>query len=139
MVTNRAICFGSSYLTRRPIYILQDILKQKGITISPQAAYARNKPKELLLDSLAYFAETEINRDPDLDRLPPIQYMIRAEKRKKEEREAREAAEAAALVAEAEAEAEQEEDELEADGLPEATEEVAADMGETVAEEAEEE
>ena len=139
MVTNRAICFGSSYLTRRPIYILQDILKQKGITISPQAAYARNKPKELLLDSLAYFAETEINRDPDLDRLPPIQYMIRAEKRKKEEQEAREAAEAAALVAEAEAEAEQEEDELEADGLPEATEEVAADMGETVAEEAEEE
>lgn len=100
MVTDRAVCFGSSFLTRRPIYILQDLIKRRGITVSPQAAYARSSPNEALLDSLAYFAEVEVNRDPDLDRLPPIQYAVRAEKRRQEERAAREAAKAAAEAGE---------------------------------------
>ena len=36
---DEAICFGSSYLTRRPIFLIQDYLKKKSIKISKQALF----------------------------------------------------------------------------------------------------
>jgi flavodoxin len=93
MVPGRAVCFGSSYLTRRPVYLIQDYVKRQGITVAPQALYARNNPRQLILDAAEYFAECEINRDPELDGLAPYQYWTRAEeKRKKAEEEAAAAA-----------------------------------------------
>lgn len=106
IVTGRVICFGSSFLTRRPIYLLQDYIRAKGFEVAPQAVYSRHKPRQLMLETAEIFAEHEVNRDPEGKTLKPVSYYIRAEKR----REAEEAAEAEAEeAAEADAEATEEE------------------------------
>lgn len=87
-----AICFGSSWLTRRPILLIQDYLKAKEIKINKQAIYSRNRPNEDLLGVIEYFAKNELTRDRSLDGLPP--YLIF--KRSQEIKEQREAEKAAA-------------------------------------------
>lgn len=89
---DEAICFGSSMLTRRPIYLMQDYLKRKNIPISKQAIYSRNHPNDDLIGVIEYFAQNEMTRDRSLDGLPP--YMIF--KRSQELKAEREAAEALA-------------------------------------------
>lgn len=89
---DEAICFGSSMLTRRPIYLIQDFLKKKSIPISKQAVYSRNHPNDDLIGVIEYFAKNEMTRDRSLDGLPP--YMIF--KRSQELKAEREAAEALA-------------------------------------------
>lgn len=94
IVTDRVICFGSSFLTRRPVYLLQDYLRQKGFTVAPQAVYSRHKPRQLMLETAEVFAEYEIARDKDGELPRPGVYMRRAEKRREAaEAEATEAAE----------------------------------------------
>lgn len=112
IVTDRVICFGSSFLTRRPIYLMQDYLRQKGFVVAPQAVYSRNKPRQLMLETAEVFAEYEIARETDGKTLRPSTYMRRAEKR----REAAEAAEAEAAEA---AEATETAETAEAAELPE--------------------
>lgn len=85
---DEVICFGSSWLTRRPIYLMQDYFKKKNIKINKQAIYARNRPNDDLLGVIEYFAQNEMTRDRSLDGLPP--YMIF--KRSQELKEQREAA-----------------------------------------------
>lgn len=87
---DEAICFGSSMLTRRPIYLIQDYLKKKSIKISKQAIYSRNHPNDDLIEVIEYFARNEMVRDRSLDGLPP--YMIF--KRSQEIKAEKEAAEA---------------------------------------------
>ncbi len=43
-----AIVFGSSALTRRPVYLIQERVKARGIDIHPSALYMRGKPKPYL-------------------------------------------------------------------------------------------
>lgn len=71
----RAVCFGSSYLTRRPVFLIQERLKKRGITIAPQAVYSRGKCKKTLLEAIEYFGKTEIERDTSLDGLSPYERM----------------------------------------------------------------
>lgn len=89
-----AICFGSSLLTRRPIYLIQDALKRKSIKINKQAVYSRNHPNDNLIGVLEYFAQNEVTRDRSLDGLPPYLVFKRSQEIK-EQREA-EAAEGVA-------------------------------------------
>jgi|GEM_PF-1011138 len=83
LVTDRAICFGSSWLTRRPVYLIQEKVKNRGITVSPQALYARGNPKQIILDAAEVFAEMEANRDADDDaaRPKPYVYVVKADER----------------------------------------------------------
>lgn len=90
---DEAVCFGSSMLTRRPIYIMQDRLKAKGIKLNKQAVYSRNRPNDSLIEAIEYFAKNEVTRDRSLDGLPP--YMIF--KRSQEIKAAKEAAAAAGV------------------------------------------
>lgn len=83
IVTDRAICFGSSWLTRRPVYLIQGMLKDRGINVAPQAVYARNNPRKLILESAEVFAEMETQRaaDEEADRPKPYVYTVKAEER----------------------------------------------------------
>lgn len=93
---DNAVCFGSSALLRRPVLLIQERLKERGIKINQQAVYGRNRPNDALLATIEYFAKQEATLDHSLDGLPP--HMIF--KYAMEEKEAREAAEAAAAEAE---------------------------------------
>ena len=95
-LVGEAICFGSSMLTRRPVLILQDLLKQKGVKINKQAIYSRNHPNDDLLGVIEYCAQNEMTRDRSLDGLPPYKIFQRSQEIKAE----REAAAAAAREAE---------------------------------------
>ena len=90
---DEAICFGSSLLTRRPIFLIQDYLKKKDIKISKQALWSRGRPNEDLIGVIEYFAQNEMTRDRSLDGLPP--YLIF--KRSQEIKAAKEAAAAAGV------------------------------------------
>ena len=83
LVTDRAICFGSSWLTRRPVYLIQEKVKDQGITVAPQALYARGNPKQIILDAAEVFAEMEVNRNADDDaaRPKPYIYVVKADER----------------------------------------------------------
>lgn len=95
---DEAICFGSSWLTRRPVFLIQDYLKKKDIKISKQAIWSRNRPNDDMIGVIEYFAQNEMTRDRSLDGLPP--YMIF--KRSQELKEQREAEAKAAEEAEEE-------------------------------------
>ena len=88
---DEVVCFGSSWLTRRPIFLMQDVFKAKGIKINKQAVWSRNRPNDHLLEAIEYFGKNEMIRDRSLDGLPP--YMIF--KRSQEIKAAKEAAAAA--------------------------------------------
>lgn len=103
-LVGEAICFGSSMLTRRPILILQDLLKAKDIKINKQAIYSRNHPNDDLLGVIEYFAQNELTRDRSLDGLPPYKIYQRSQELKAE----RAAAAAAAAAAEDEEESDEE-------------------------------
>ena len=124
---DEVVCFGSSMLTRRPVFLIQERLKAKGIKINKQALWSRNHPNDDLIGVIEYFAQNEITRDRSLDGLPPYLVFKRSQElkeqreaqralseeerarleRQKEAEEAREAAEAAkAAAAEAQAAAE---------------------------------
>lgn len=89
------ICFGSSLLTRRPVLLIQDRFKAKGVKICKQAFYSRGKPNDDLIGVIEYFGNQEVTRDRSLDALPP--HMIF--KRSQELKEQREAEAAAAKAA----------------------------------------
>ena len=114
IVADRAICFGSSWLTRRPVYLIQERLKNRGFTVAPQAVYARNNPRKLILESAEVFAEMEVQRElgSDAARPKPYVYFTKAEERVE--------------AAEAEAEADDEDVELEVEELVAEVEEAAA-------------
>ena len=84
---DEAICFGSSRLTRRPIFTIQEKLKEKGIAICKQCAFSRNHPNDNLIEALEFFGKTEVTRDRSLDGLPPFMIFKRSQeiKRAKEE------------------------------------------------------
>ena len=90
-LVEEAVCFGSSMLTRRPIYLMQEVLKAKGIKLNKQAIWSRNHPNDNLIEAIEYFGKNEVTRDRSLDGLPP--YLIF--KRSQEIKEAKEAAAAA--------------------------------------------
>lgn len=58
----KAIVFGSSALTRRPIYLIQERLKAKGIDIHPMALYMRGKPKPYLHEIAPSWAAKEVRK-----------------------------------------------------------------------------
>lgn len=88
---DEVVCFGSSWLTRRPIYLMQEIFKAKGVKINRQAVWSRNRPNDDLLEAIEFFGKNEMTRDRSLDGLPP--YLIF--KRSQEIKEAKAAAAAA--------------------------------------------
>lgn len=81
---DEVVCFGSSWLTRRPIYLMQDYFKAKGIKINKQAIYSRNRPNDDLLGVIEYFAKNEMTRDRSLDGLPPYMIFKRSQELKAE-------------------------------------------------------
>lgn len=104
-----AIVFGSSALTRRPIYLMQERLKAKGIDIHPMAMYMRGKPKPYLHEIGAPWAAREVAKiekqiaegtygeEPEA----PIVQMMRNHEEKKLKKAQKDAAEAAEADAEA--------------------------------------
>lgn len=90
---DEVVCFGSSWLTRRPIYLMQDVFRAKGIKINKQAVWSRNRPNDNLLEAIEYFGKNEMIRDRSLDGLPP--YLVF--KRSQEIKAAKEAAAAAGV------------------------------------------
>ena len=87
-MVKEAVAFGSSMLTRRPLFLMQDRLKEKGIKVNQQAIWSRNRPNDNLIEAIEYFAKNEMVRDRSLDGLPP--YLIF--KRSQEIKAAKEAA-----------------------------------------------
>lgn len=83
-LVDEVVCFGSSWLTRRPIYLMQDFFKEKGIKINKQAIYSRNRPNDDLLGVIEYFAKNEMTRDRTLDGLPPYMIFKRSQELKAE-------------------------------------------------------
>ncbi len=124
-LVKQAIVFGSSALTRRPIYIIQERLKAKGIAIHPMALYMRGKPKPYLREIVPPWAKRELSKIKEeieegtylLDEAPVVQ-MIKAHEKKK------------AAAAAAKAKAEVAEDELSAE-LPEVAEDEATEASES--------
>lgn len=57
-----AIVFGSSALTRRPIYLIQECLKARGIAIHPMALYMRGRPKPYLCEIAPPWAAREVRK-----------------------------------------------------------------------------
>lgn len=90
---DEVVCFGSSMLTRRPIYLMQDVFREKDIKINKQAVWSRNAPNDNLLEAIEYFGKNEMVRDRSLDGLPP--YLVF--KRSQEIKAAKEAAAAAGV------------------------------------------
>lgn len=91
-----AIVFGSSALTRRPVYLIQERLKAKGIDIHPMALYMRGKPKPYLYEIAPPWAAREVRKiqkqieEGTYGQEPkaPIEQMIEAHKEKKAKKEA---------------------------------------------------
>jgi flavodoxin len=126
---DEAVCFGSSMLTRRPVFLIQERLKAKGIKLNKQALWSRNHPNDDLIGVIEYFAQNEVTRDRSLDGLPP--YLVF--KRSQELKERREAEKALSEEERAELERQKE-----ADKAREAAEAArrAADEAQAAAEEA---
>ena len=80
-------------LTRRPIYLIQEFLKEKGIKINKQAVYSRNHPNDDLIGVIEYFAKNEMTRDRSLDGLPPYLVFKRSQELKAEREAAEQRAE----------------------------------------------
>lgn len=87
-MVKRAICFGSSALTRRPVFLIQAALKKKGIEINPMAFYQRGKVKPYLHEIGPKFASDEIEKyEKELagevdDRAPIVRMLEEREKQK---------------------------------------------------------
>lgn len=98
-----AIVFGSSALTRRPVYLIQERVKARGIDIHPSALYMRGKPKPYLHEIGSPWAAREAaniekkikDGTYGLPEEAPIVQMMKA----KEERKAKNAAAAEAKIA----------------------------------------
>ena len=58
-MVGKAVTFGSSALTRRPIFIIQERLRDKGISVHPSAVYMRGKPKPYLREIMPDWAKRE--------------------------------------------------------------------------------
>ena len=56
----KAVTFGSSALTRRPVFLLQEQLRNKGIAVHPSAVYMRGKPKPYLHEIMPTWAAREV-------------------------------------------------------------------------------
>lgn len=109
-MVRKAIVFGSSALTRRPIYIIQERLRAKGIDIHPMGLYMRGKPKPYLREIGVPWAAREVAKiekeiaegtygQPEE---PPIVQMINNAREKREAAEAAAKAKAAEVAQEVE-------------------------------------
>lgn len=58
----KAIVFGSSALTHRPVLLLKERVKARGIDVHPSAMYMRGKPKPYLYEIGVPWAEREVRR-----------------------------------------------------------------------------
>ncbi|MDO4797147.1 MAG: hypothetical protein Q4A01_03905 [Coriobacteriales bacterium] len=98
-MVRKAIVFGSSALTRRPIYLIQERVKAKGIDIHPMALYMRGKPKPYLREIVPPWAKKEVRKiekeiaDGTYGQEPeaPVVQMIKAAEEKKAAKAAKEA------------------------------------------------
>lgn len=59
-MVGKAITFGSSALTRRPVFLIQERLREKGIDVHPSAVYMRGKPKPYLHEIMPDWAKREV-------------------------------------------------------------------------------
>jgi flavorubredoxin len=90
-MVRKAIVFGSSATTRRPIYLMQERLKAKGIEIHPMALYMRGKPKPYLREIAPNWAAGEVKKIEEAiadgtfgqPEEAPIVQMIKAHEEKK--------------------------------------------------------
>lgn len=90
-MVRKAIVFGSSALTRRPIFLIQERLKAKGILIHPSGIYMRGKPKPYLHEIGVPWAKREVEKiekeieEGRLGKEPeaPIVQMMKAQEEKK--------------------------------------------------------
>lgn len=60
-IASKAIVFGSSLLTHRPVLLLKERLKAHGIDIHPSAMWMRGKPKPYLHEIGVPWAKRELN------------------------------------------------------------------------------
>lgn len=104
-MVRKAIVFGSSALTRRPVYLIQERLKAKGIDIHPMALYMRGKPKPYLHEIAPDWARKEVRKiEKEIEEgtygqeqeAPIVQMIKNAKEKKAKEAEAKAAQEASA-------------------------------------------
>ena len=96
-IATKAIVFGSSALTRRPIYLIQERLRAKNIDIHPMGLYMRGKPKPYLHEIGVPWAKREAEKiereiaEGTYGQEPkaPIVQMIENANKKREEAEAK--------------------------------------------------
>ncbi len=104
-MVRKAIVFGSSALTRRPVYLIQERLKAKGIDIHPMALYMRGKPKPYLHEIAPDWARKEVRKiEKEIEdgtygqeqEAPIVQMIKNAKEKKAKEAETKAAQEASA-------------------------------------------
>ena len=73
------VIFATAGLTRRPILQIKEKLAEKGIEISPQAVFGRNKPHKFLLEAAEDFAAREVAvLSGEVERHSPLYYTVKA-------------------------------------------------------------
>ena len=113
-MVDRAVVFGSSALTRRPIFLMQERLKARGIEIYPMGMYMRGKPKPYLHEIGPGWAARELRKikkeiEEGKDERAPIEILLDERRKKKEKAVAEIAADVVADI-EDDLEAEQADD-----------------------------
>ncbi|MDO4806130.1 MAG: hypothetical protein Q4A07_02655 [Coriobacteriales bacterium] len=61
-IASKAIVFGSSWLTHRPVLLIKERVKARGIDIHPSAMWMRGKPKPYLYEIGVPWAKREADR-----------------------------------------------------------------------------
>ena len=58
----KVVVFGSSALTRRPVLLIMEQLRKKGIDVHPSYVYMRGKPKPYLHEIMPPWAKREVGK-----------------------------------------------------------------------------
>lgn len=95
-IASKAIVFGSSWFTHRPVLLLKERLVERGIDIHPSAMWMRGKPKPYLHEIGVPWAEREAKKveqelfgnESDKEQKTPVEMLLDAAKEKKAKKEA---------------------------------------------------
>ncbi len=95
-IASKAIVFGSSWFTHRPVLLLKERLVERGIDIHPSALWMRGKPKPYLHEIGVPWAEREAAKvekelfggEDAKEQKAPVEMLLDAAKEKKAKKEA---------------------------------------------------
>lgn len=95
-IASKAIVFGSSWFSHRPVLLLKERMKERGIDVHPSAMWMRGKPKPYLHEIGVPWAENEAKKvekelfgsEDDKDQKAPIEILKDAAKERKAKKKA---------------------------------------------------